>query len=192
MSFLARTLICPSPHDTDLTEAFDKHQEAYRMDRTYILRAYDPAWLNILRDRALKGSDATLTALTEAMLALLADPPAAGSAFQEQFRTAHDKARQYAYPLASALLDEKTALSGLTLDYTLACVDMGLIRAIEDTALTDATLRVYVTELLTILSTGMSKPRHEVFRRFFDVYSEAVVYHLLRERCGTRLTISKI
>jgi hypothetical protein len=192
MSFLARTPICPASLSTDLGKAFQSHEATYRGDKTFRLPNYEVAWLNVMRDRARKQSDATLTDATDKMLALLLNPQAAGHSFQETFSTLHDDARRHAYPLCSALLDEKVAFSGLSLDYTLACIDLGLVRVLEDRSLTDQTVRSFVADMLRIHSTGMSVPRYEILRRLFDVYSEAIVYHLLQERGGTQLKIDKI
>jgi len=192
MSFLARTPICPASLSTDLGKAFELHEATCRGDKILRLPYYEAAWLNVMRDRALKQSDATLTDSTDKMLALLLNPQAAGHSFQETFGNLYDDSRRHAYPLASALLDEKVAFSGLSLDYTLACIDLGLVRILEDRALSDPTVRGFLADMLRIHSTDMSVPRYEVFRRMFDVYSEAIVYQLLHERGGAQLEIDKI
>jgi hypothetical protein len=53
-------------------------------------------------------------------------------------------------------------------------------------------MREFIDDMLRIHSTAMSVPRFQVFRSLFDVYSEAIVYHLLQERGGAQLTIDKI
>jgi len=82
---------------TDLGAAFESHEATYRGDRAYRLADYDVAWLNVMRDRARKQSDVTLTDFTDKMLALLLNPQAAGQSFQKDFRTLHDDARRRAY-----------------------------------------------------------------------------------------------
>jgi hypothetical protein len=192
MSLLARTPICPASLSTDLGKAFEAHEATYRGDKTFGLPHYEVAWLNVVRDRAHKQADAALTESTDKMLTLLLNPLAADSSFQKRFETLHNDALRHAYPLASALLDEKSALSGTSLDYTLECFDLGLVRILEDRVPRDRTAREFVADMLRVLSTGMSVPRYQVFRRLFDVYSEAIVYHLLRERGGAPLAIDKI
>ena len=186
MSFLARTPISPPSLSTDLGKAFASHNAIHGHDKTYRLTEYDVAWLNLLRDRAAKHPDELLKTLTESMVRHLANPTSSHD-FGGIFKNQYEQAMEHAYPVAFTLLREKVAFSGLSLDYTLQCIDLGLVRRIEDAALADSNLAEFVSEMRHELSTPMSVPRERVYRSLFDVYSEAVVYHLLKERCGSRL-----
>jgi hypothetical protein len=125
------------------------------------------------------------------MLDLL-QAPTSQADFQGQFMEAYEDALRHAYPLTRALIAEHHAQAGTTRDYTLACIDLGQVRAIEDEALTDHSLATFVRDMLARLQGRTKLPRHEILRQVFDVYSEALICRLLRERTGGRLRIVKI
>ena len=103
---LANTPIWPaSGGETDLGIAFAGHLAAHRENPALTLYVPEFVWLDALRDRALRTSDARLTALTNTMLGLLVNPTAHPD-FQAEFMTAYEEARCYAYPLTRALVDE--------------------------------------------------------------------------------------
>jgi hypothetical protein len=189
---LANTPVCDETTSTDIGEAFDQHVAKYRGDKNFALGYPETKWLNVMRVRSLKGTDEKLTELTEAMLGLLTSPHSAGEQFKSEFMTLYDNAGRHAYPLAWSLLDEHHAINDITRDYTLACFDFGMIRRIEDDAVSDSTMRTFVNDMLRKLHASTNQPRHEVFRQVFDVYSEALVCRLLRESVGSQLTIDKI
>ena len=105
--------------------------------------------------------------------------------------TAYEEARCYAYPLTRALVDEHHRLVGLSRDYTLDCIDLGQVRLVEDEAAADTSLNEFVRDMRAKLASR-TLARHEVLRQVFDVYGEALVCRLLRERLGGRLRIAKI
>lgn len=188
---LADTPIWPVPGgQTDLGIAFASHLTAHRANPDLTLGAPEFEWLDVLRDRAFRTGDATLTTLTDTMLGLLANP-AAHPAFQSDFMAAYEAARRHAYPLTRALVDEHHRLVGLSRDYTLGCIDLGQVRLIEDEATANTSLKEFVRDMRAKLaSTKLA--RHEVLRQVFDVYAEALICRLLRERLGGRLRIAKI
>lgn len=188
---IAHTTIWLPPHSTDLADAFERFQAAFGSQHTYSLGRVESGWLNALRDRALRHREQPLLGLTEEMLALFAN--STGDAdFKEKVETAYEDALRYAYPVSRALIDEKHLHSGITQDYTLNCFDIGQVRAIEDDALADASMKVFAKDMLIKLKAPTKGPRHEVYRSVFDVYSEAIVCRLLRERSEGRLRIKKI
>lgn len=188
---IANTPIWPvSGGQTDLGIAFTGHLAAHRRNPDLALGVPETEWLNALRDRAQRTGDAQLTALTDRMVALLANP-AGHSAFQADFMKAYEDACRHAYPLTRELIDERHRLLGLSRDYTLGCIDLGQVRMIEDEAETDASLKEFVRDMRAKLATR-TLARHELLRQVFDVYGEALVYRLLRERVGGRLRIAKI
>ncbi|MCB4802181.1 hypothetical protein QO001_001442 [Methylobacterium brachiatum] len=188
---LAHTPIWPVPGgQTDLGIAFAGHLTAHRRNPDLALGVPEFEWLDALRDRATRTGDTRLTALTNAMLGLLANP-LAHSGFKADFMTAYEDARRYAYPLTRALIDERHRLSGLSQDYTLACIDLGQVRIIEDEAETDPSLKEFVRDMRAKLA-ATKLARHETLRQVFDVYGEALVCRLLRARLGGRLRIAKI
>jgi hypothetical protein len=189
---LASTPICDETTTTDLGEAFERHVEAYRGDPQFALGFPETRWLNVLRNRASAGTDSDLGELIHEMLRLLSDPRSAGDAFKPSFLDAYDRAGRRAYPLSWGLLDEHHAISDLTHDYTLGCFDLGMVRRMEDDAIGDRSMRTFVEDMLRKLQAENAKPRHEVFRQVFDVYSEALVCRLLRERGAGQFTIDKI
>ncbi|UFW43314.1 hypothetical protein [Bradyrhizobium sp. WSM471] len=162
-----------------------------RQDRAYFLGVVDSEWLNVLWDRARRDRDPALLELTDRMLLLLADPKTHGD-FKKQFEETYEKALRLAYPVSRALLDEFHRQSGITQDYTLRCFDRGQLRAIEDAAVADTSMSIFAQEMLTKLIAQSKSPRHEVYRSVFDIYSEALLCRLLRERGSGRLRISKI
>lgn len=188
---LAQTPIWTSPKNTDLADAFELHLPLARQDSAYRLGGVDTAWLNVLRDRAARLKEQGLIALTDDMLALLAKPTA-HAGFRSQFEQAYEKALRMAYPLTQALMDEHRLHSGISRDYTLLQFDPGQVRAIEDDAVTDLSMKTFAQEMLGKLTAKTKSPRHEVYRSVFDIYSEALVCRLLRERAKGRLRITKI
>ncbi|KTS08062.1 hypothetical protein SB2_17800 [Methylobacterium radiotolerans] len=188
---LANTPIWPVPGgQTDLGIAFAGHLTAHRRNPDLALGVPEFEWLDALRDRAQRTGDPHLTALTVAMLGLLANP-LAHSDFKADFMTAYEEARRHAYPLTRALIDERHRLLGLSRDYTLDCIDSGQVRLIEDEAAADPSLKEFVRDMRTKLASN-KLARREVLRQVFDVYGEALVCRLLRERVGSRLRIAKI
>jgi hypothetical protein len=191
MNMIAHTPIWVSPHSTDLADAFERHLTAFRAQPAYNLGGVDTDWLNALRDRALRRSDQFLLDLTDRLIALLANPTAHAD-FTKQFEVAYEAARRSTYPVSRALIDEHHLHSDITRDYTLNCIDLGQVRAIEDDALTDQSMKTFAQEMLTKLTAKTKSPRHEVYRSVFEVYSEALVCRLLRQCSGGRLKINKI
>ncbi|WP_027568454.1 hypothetical protein [Bradyrhizobium sp. URHA0013] len=188
---LAQTPIWSVPNNTDLADAFELHLPLARRDAAYRLGGVDTAWLNVLRNRAAQLKEQGLVDLTDHMLALLANPMACAD-FKSQFEQTYESALRMAYPVTQALLDEHRLHSGITRDYTLLQFDPGQVRAIEDDAVTDRTMRTFAEDMLEKLTAKTRLPRHEVYRSVFDVYSEAIVCRLLRERGNGRLRITKI
>lgn len=189
---LADTPVCDESITTDLGAAFEQHVTTYRGNQQLALGYPETKWLHVMRNRAAKGRDQKLQDLTEEMLRLLANPQSAGSDFKPRFMAAYEEAGRHAYPLAWLLLDEHHAIADITRDYTLGCFDFGMVRLMEDEAVGDQSMRTFVDDMLQKLRAATNKPRHQVFRQVFDVYSEALVYRLLRERGGGRLIIDKI
>ncbi|BBO04470.1 hypothetical protein SG09_38200 [Bradyrhizobium ottawaense] len=188
---LAQTPIWTGPGSTDLADAFERHVPLSRKDRAYFLGVPDTEWLNALRHRAHRDRDPALLELTDRMLLLLADPRAHAD-FKKQFEEAYEKSLRLAYPVSRALLDEFHRQSGIAQDYTLRCFDRGQLREIEDAAAGDTSMRTFAREMLAKLTAQTKSPRHQVYRSVFDVYSEALLCKLMRERAGGRLRISKI
>jgi hypothetical protein len=188
---MAQTAIWVAPNSTDLADAFERHLTLFRGQDMYALGQVETDWLNALRDRALRRRDQVLLHLTDELLTLLADPPAHAN-FKDRFNAAYEEALRFAYPLSRALIDEHHLHSGITRDYTLNCIDLGQVRAIEDDALTDPSMKLFAGEMLSKLQAKTKSPRHEIYRSVFDVYSEALVCLLLRERSERRLRIKKI
>lgn len=189
---IASTPVCDGTTTTDLGEAFERHVAAYRGNGQLALGYPETKWLNVMRNRAVGGTDSKLRGLTDEMLNLLADPVSAGAQFKSRFMALYDQAGRHAYPLAWSLLDECHAINDITRDYTLGCFDFGMVRLMEDEAVGSRSMRTFVNDMLGKLRAATNQPRHEVFRQVFDVYSEALVYRLLRERGAGRFTIDKI
>lgn len=176
---------------TDLGTAFEQHLTAFRGQKDYAFAFLEKDWLDVIRQRAIRDQNEALKSLTAEMLALLA-APTAKSNFKQSFLDLYDRSRRHAYPLCARLIDEHHLHSGISRDYTLQCFDLGQMRRIDDEAHSDATMRTFVKDMLKKLTTVTKQPRHEIYRQVFDVYSEALVCRLLRERCGTALTITKL
>lgn len=189
---LADTPVCDESSTTDLGTAFEQHVMAHRGNPQWALGYPETKWLNVIRNRAASGTDRELLEWTDAMLRLLVNPQSAGTDFKARFMKLYDDCGRRAYPLAWSLLDEHHAITDITRDYTLGCFDFGMVRRMEDEAVGDRSMRTFVDDMLRKLRAATNKPRHDVFRQVFDVYSEALVYRLLRERGGASLTIEKI
>ncbi|WLA64929.1 hypothetical protein [Bradyrhizobium diazoefficiens] len=188
---LAQTPIWAGAESTDLAEAFERHLPLSRQDRGYALGSVETAWLNALRERARRTREQHLVNLTDRLLSLLANP-GAHEDFKKQFEQTYEEALRFAYPVSRALLDEHHLHGGISRDYTLLCFDPGQVRAIEDDALSDQSMSIFAGEMLTRLTARTKLPRHEVYRSVFDIYSEALLCRLLRERGRGRLRIRKI
>jgi len=191
MSLLASSRISDPALRTDLGDAFDAHMASHARDPALALGSVETDWLNVMRDRAAVASDAHLLTLTNDMLALL-QKPTTSTTFKDDFMALYEQAERHAYPLAFKFRDEQHAIVGLTRDYTLQCFDPGMLRRMEDDAIADKTMQSFVREMLYGLNARSRRPRHEVLRGVFEVYSEALAYKLLTEAGGGRLTIDKI
>jgi len=187
----ASTPIWVPAHSTDLANAFENHLKNFRGQQEYALGTVESGWLNALRDRALKTREKSLLEATEKLLALLGNPGHYDD-FKEQFNDSYEAARKSAYPVSNKIIEELHFHLDTTQDYTLKCIDLGQVRAIEDDALTDRSMKVFTEEMLDKLLAKTASPKHEVYRSVFDIYSEALVCRLLRERTSGRLKIEKI
>ncbi len=192
MSVISHSPICDPSIRTDLGKAFDDHIQAYGRNPAMRLADAEPDWLNVMRARAQRTSDSHLRALTDQMLDLLLNSAQASGSFQKDFLALYENAGRHAYPLAWSLRGEQRALAGMTRDYTLLCFDAGMIRRMEDDAVDDEQMRTFVQSMLEKLRSGKNLPGNKVFPAVFEIYSEAIVYRLLRERGGSNLRISKI
>jgi hypothetical protein len=126
------------------------------------------------------------------MFELLGDPRAAGADFVTQFIEVYNAARQRAYPLSWAIQTEMDEFSGITGDYTLQCLDRGMLQLMDDEALIDPTMKTFVDEMLKRLQAESPRPQHEIYPEVLEIYSEALVYRLLKEQGGGRLKIKKV
>jgi hypothetical protein len=169
MSLLAETPVCAADLRTDLGDAFDAHVLAHRGDPHLALGYPETSWLNVMRTRAGRQPLDKLKSLTDKMLALLANPNATPS-FKNDFLALYDEAGRHAYPLAWTLRDERHAIADITSDYTLLCFDSGIIRTMEDTAVSDPTVRSFVDQMLRRLRGPKNRPRHEIFPGIFEIY----------------------
>ncbi|MCA1370998.1 hypothetical protein I6F15_27005 [Bradyrhizobium sp. BRP14] len=179
-------------HSTDLGAAFSKHLHEYSFNDRFAVGTIDTGWLDALRDRCELQPDETLKQLTDHLLRLLRDPQDIGPDFKERVENAFQGARKYAYPLCTRLLEAIHGTSPVAHDYTLSNIDLGQVRRIEDEALSDESMRVFVADMLRLLDNKNKNPLTEVYRQVFDAYSEALVCRLLREIAGPNLTIEKI
>lgn len=187
---LANTPIWSTSPSTDLGMAFEHHVVTFRANKEYALGYPETQWLDAIRQRAISRQDADLLELTSNLLSLLQAPTQA-VAFKQSFLSLYDQARRETYPICAQLIAEHHLHSGISSDYTLLCFDLGQVRLIEDDAQSDACMRTFANDMLAKLKSS-SRPRHEIYRQVFDVYSEALICRLLRERCGANLRITKI
>lgn len=181
MSILSNTPIGEANLITDLGQAFQTPAG---------LESIEPEWLNLLRHRAKRSSDAELLASTDQMLALLTGTRESG--WPNDFLQIYDNSRRSAYPLSMRLLDAHHALDDLSHDYQLLCFDLGLTRRMEDDALVDPEMASFVNDILKHLSREGLPLAYQVIADAFTVYGEALVYQMLKQRGGDRLTIKKI
>ena len=177
---------------TDLGDAFAKHSEAYRINDRYAVGRLERGWLDAIRSRASRVSDSTLRELTDQMMRLLKDPQAMGSNFKDRMQSAFDSSRELAYPLSTRYLREVHSYSGVSVEYTLSCMDLGWIRRLEDEAVADPTMHSFVKEMSHHFENKGGRPKTEVYRQVFDAYSEGLICQLFRDKVGERLTITKV
>jgi hypothetical protein len=187
----AQTPIWLLSHSTDLADAYSLHLTSFRGQSKYALCGVETDWLNVLRDRATRQNEQLLLKLTARLLALLKSPTACKD-FRKRFDITYEKAWRSAYPISHKLIKEHHVHRDITVDYTLSCFDLGQVRAIEDDALTDNSVKTFAREMLKKLTAKTKSPRHEVYRSVFETYSEALIFLLLRERAGKSLKIEKI
>jgi hypothetical protein len=95
--------------------------------------------------------------LTDRLLFLLANPTAQGD-FKAQFEQAYEKALRIAYPVTQALMDEHRLHSSISRDYTLMCFDLGQVRAIEDEAVIDQSMKTFAQDMLDKLTAKTKLP----------------------------------
>src|SRR5262249_29149776 len=69
--------------------------------------------------------------------------------------------------------------------------DRGMLQAMDDEAFMDTTMKTFVDEMLQKLQSKSPRPRHEIYRHVLEIYSEALVYRLLKEQGEGRLQIKK-
>lgn len=188
----SKTPIFEPTSNTILGEAFISHGQKYANDKTYSVGNVECAWLNALFDAAKLRSDSNLLIFIDKLIKLLECPPLAGNNFKDEFRTIYQKACSYAYPLTWLIIEKHQDILGLTFDYALHCFDMGMLRVMEDQAVLDIEMKAFISSMLARMKKKARTPDHEVFRATFDIYSEAIVYHLLKTRTGDKLRIKKI
>jgi hypothetical protein len=189
---LAQTPVGGSVPPRQLGDALEAHQAVYSRDVCFSLGYPERKWLDLIEGRAQQTLDARLVAFTKQMLELLRDPRAAGADFRKQFIEVYDAAGWRAYPLSWRITTEIHGFSGITADYTLQCFDRGMLQLMDDDALVDTTMKTFVDEMLQKLQAKSSRPRHAIYPEVLEIYSEALVYRLLKERGEGRLTIKKI
>jgi hypothetical protein len=178
--------------NTDLGDALETHLWTYRGATPYGLGHVHTTWPNALRERAQGTKDAKLLSLTDEIKALLTNPTAAGSDFRDRFDKLYEEAGKCAYPMAWALKSERERLAGFSTDYTLDHIDLGMVREMEDEALADPVMNEFIGEMRARWSELAKKDYHQVLPAVFEVYSEALVYRMLKQRGGARLSIKKI
>ncbi|MBY5415359.1 hypothetical protein [Rhizobium leguminosarum] len=177
---------------TDLGAAFSKHLKEYHFNDRFAVGTIDTGWLDAIRNRSNLQNDATLKRLADELLRLLRDPQRIGPDFKTIVEDAFQGARKFAYPLCTRLLAAIHNTASVSRDYTLSNIDLGQVRRMEDEALNDASMRSFVIDMLRHLDNKSGNPFTEVHRQVFDVYSEALVCRLLRERVGPNLKIEKV
>ncbi len=188
---LCHTEIWDAP-STDLGIEIEKHKRAFRFNDKFSTNGISTRWVDAVRNRSEFPGETTLKALSDEMLRLLKDPHRRTACFTTEVENVFESLRLQAYPLCTQILEEIQRSVGVARDYTLSCIDMGQLRRIEDEAFTDASMNTFVADMLRLLTTKSKNSKTEIYRQVFDVYSEALVCRLLRQRSGPNLTIEKI
>lgn len=188
---LSQTALRDSSVSTPLGDAFRLHMQQYRSDPDYALPHIEQVWLDLIHDRAARTAERSLAALVQEMSDMLAAPSDYPAAYKNEFQARYDQACAMVYPLTRALIKAQQEIAGITRDYTLSCLDLGLVRAFEGEALADPSMRDFVASMRKKLNSATQAPSHEVYREVFEIYSEAAVCYLLRRRASGRLTIEK-
>jgi hypothetical protein len=190
---LAQTPIGGEVAPTDLGDALEGYQQAHcRKPDVGALGYADRKWADLMRARAQRAQDVELLGHTERMLELLREPEGTTPDVAKQFLDLYDMAGRRAYPLSWAIRAEIHDLSGVSEDYTLQCLDRGMLQAMDDEAVDDPTMKTFVNEMLERLQAKIPHPRHKIYPAVLEIYSEALVYRLLKERVGAGLRITKI
>ncbi|MBJ7446260.1 MAG: hypothetical protein JHC81_01895 [Brevundimonas sp.] len=187
MSVFAKTDFAEGLAPTALDAKLDGWRAATSGRRELFVDPERGAWLRAVATRLRV--DPTLQPLVQKIEdALDADPtPDAMRAFLE----ALDNAVEQAYPWITAVRRHQGYAAGITSDHNLDAVDVGILRQIEDDSVSNPDTAAIVNEALSHLK-GRTLLTSIQAAAMYDVYGEALVQRLLRQRFGEALTIRKV
>ncbi|MFZ1964137.1 MAG: hypothetical protein WAU78_11855 [Roseiarcus sp.] len=175
---------------TPLGRAFCDHDAVYCGHPLYRLPLAECGVLDAIAARA--GRDPRLAALRDELAGLLAAPNDAGAAFRDRFSAAYEEASRMACPLWAALLTENHKIAGVSTDYTLTRFDPDVLFALEEEAPGDPVVAGFVKAMLARLAGAGAFVDQTAWRQTFEVYSEALVYRLLRDAGKGRIQVERI
>ena len=175
---------------TVLGRAFLAHQARFRRDAALSLPAVSTGVLDAVSSRSDRGAE--IAQSRDGMAALLADPQAAGDAFRARFMAGYETARAAACPLWTVIRRENHKLSRVSSDYTLTHFDPSALYALEEEAPSDHVVERFVGQMLDRLAKAGDFVNQKAWRQAFEIYSEAVVYRMLRNAGGHRISVERM
>jgi hypothetical protein len=110
------------------------------------------------------------------------DAPARTTDAQNKFRNLYREAHEICFPTASVYLKRCHELVGFTSDWNFAQVELDRLRQFDAAAQSDPNFRDLMSRARQRLAAVKTWPDANAYRQFFDDYSEALVYDLLKGR----------
>jgi len=145
--------------------------------------------LRAFGDFRLAHPDPKFDALASTLKTLLDEgAPVRNTDAQNNFRQLYREAHEICFPTTSIYLKRCHELAGFTSDWSFAQVDLGRLRQFDIAAQSDPNFRQLMSRARGRLEAVQTWPDAIAYRQFFDDYSEALIYDMLRGR----MLLSKI
>lgn len=116
----------------------------------------------------------------------------AGTMTDEQakdFKKRYSTAVAHAFPSVTEFLKHVHHIHGLTHNHSLDSIDLDSLRALEQAGYDDPALNRFMTDFRTRLGQVTSKPDVKAYSQAFEIYSEAMVYLLLKAKFPATIRI---
>lgn len=98
------------------------------------------------------------------------------------FKNCYDAAQVYAYPTVTEFLKHCHKMVGLTRNHSLSCINLTRLRRMEHEGYADASLKKSIDNFRNRLEKTTSVSDVKGYSQAFEIYSETVIYMLLKDR----------
>ncbi|HIJ87427.1 MAG TPA: hypothetical protein HPP97_07020 [Desulfuromonadales bacterium] len=116
----------------------------------------------------------------------------AGTMTDEQakdFKKRYATADAHAFPAVTEFLKHVHHIHGLTHNHSLGSIDLASLQALEQAAYDDPALNRFMADFRARLKQVTSKPDVKAYSQAFEIYSEAMVYSLLKVKFPATIRI---